>query len=123
MTTAERVTCRKCGRNFVPSFNFDFYADGDDPTIGLCESCMMNEMFSSSPQNADPSPLPAGYETEVCKLGAGKDTCAFLAIAPGGTRCVKGSGIEATIRTRLRDGSMGAQGDNCSGPPDFTPNT
>ena len=79
----EKVTCRKCQYTFAPSFQFDFYPDGKDLKVGLCERCMMTEAFAGKPSNGDPSPLPAGYETKVCKMGKGKATCGFLgATAP-----------------------------------------
>ena len=65
--------------------------------------------------------IPADHVKAVCRLGEGKATCAFLTIGMGGAECAKGDVFESAVRARLKTGSMGAQGDNCSGPPDFTP--
>ena len=119
--TSQEVTCRNCGLTFVPSFRFDFYSDGADPETGLCESCMMAEMFSSKPSFHDPVALPVGYEAAVCKIGQGEATCSFLGITGKGTRCLKGSSFDSQIRERRTKGTMRSKGDNCSGPPDFKP--
>lgn len=121
----EEYTCRKCKTIFVPSFEFNFYQDGDDPTVGLCESCMMAEAFSAKSRN-DPKPLPTeppNFDQVVCRINQGKRTCSFLGVSGQGFRCLKGSSLEATIKERLLSGSMDARGDNCSGPPNFTPTT
>ena len=115
----ETVTCRKCHTTYVPSFINDFYADGADPQVGLCESCKMGEVFGVN--NKPPHPLPNGHEEKVCKAGCGEATCAFLTAGGDGFRCAKDSVIEKNIRQRLAEGTMRAKGDNCSGPPDFTP--
>lgn len=115
----QQVTCRKCRLAFVPSFTFDFYQDGEDPKVGLCENCMMKEAFTSQEPSGDPSPLPAGYDVAVCKFGKGQATCSFLIVSGDGLQCLKGSSLESAIRQRRQEDSMGAKGDNCSGPPDF----
>jgi len=121
MPIGAQVTCRKCKRTFVPSFMFDFYPDGEDPAVGLCESCLMAQAFANvSPRN-EPFELPAGYKDDVCRVGKGKATCSFLIAGAGGLCCAKGSTFEAPLRKRREEGSMGALGDNCSGSPDFTP--
>lgn len=53
---------------------------------------------------------------EVCKLGQGEATCAFL-MSRGGMdmECAKETEIEPVIRQRLFLGTMNAKGDNCSG--------
>jgi hypothetical protein len=112
------VTCSKCGLTFVPSFNFDFYPDGsDDPNSGWCETCMMKQAFPAPAQKAA-HPIPRDYERDICKASRGKDTCAFLSIS-NGWKCLKGSSMEETILEKMQEGSMSAQADNCSGPPDF----
>ena len=118
-SAAEQVTCRKCKRTFTPSFAFDFYPDGDDPKVGMCESCTMAAAFGAP--SGDPSPLPDGHEEGVCKKGQGAETCSFLGFGRGGFKCLKGSSFESAIQERRREGSMAAKGDNCSGPPDFRP--
>lgn len=120
----ETVTCRKCHATYVPDFVNDFYADGADPKVGLCERCKMSEVFAVNTNQ--PHPLPnEGHAKKVCKSGQSAATCAFLS-AGGGSgevsfKCAKDSMIEVNIRQRLAEGTMGAKGDNCSGPPDFTP--
>ncbi len=115
----KQVTCRKCKLSFIPSFTFDFYRDGKDPEVGLCENCMISEALAPKKPNSDPSPLPAGYDATVCKFGKGQETCSFLGMSGNGLRCLKGSPLESNIIQRRREDSMGAKGDNCSGPPDF----
>lgn len=59
----------------------------------------------------------------LCKFGKGAETCSFLSMTVVvGFTCEKGSGIEDIIRSRRAEGTMKAKGDNCSGPPNFTPN-
>ena len=117
-------TCRKCKLTFTPSFRFDFYEDGtDDPKVGICERCMMNEAFADQKPTNDPSPIPAGYEMTVCKIGKGRETCGFLGMSGVKFQCLKGSSFESKIRERQRQNSLGAKGDNCSGPPEFKQTT
>ena len=54
---------------------------------------------------------------DVCKLGCGKETCAFLAYnSQDGFSCAKrDSVLYATIREMLEKGTIRAQGDNCDG--------
>ena len=114
----KQFTCRKCKLSFVPSFSFDFYQDGEDPEVGLCERCMLREAFADKPSGS-PLPLPAGYDVAVCKFGKGQETCSFLSVSGDGLRCLKGSSFEPLIKQRRLENSMAAKGDNCSGPPDF----
>lgn len=68
----------------------------------------------------DPRDLTYEHVVNVCALGQGVACCAFLTHGPTGWTCAKAlPAIRATIRVRLAAGSMVAQGDNCSGPPDF----
>lgn len=121
----EKCTCSKCGHTFVPSFVFDFYPEPtkDNPNAGICENCMLKEALSRS--DAEMVSVPREYETTVCKRGQGAITCCFLAVGPVGPvgevgyACLKKSSLEANIRVKLRNGTMLAKGDNCSGPPDF----
>jgi len=121
---SEQATCRKCNLTFVPSFTFDFYPDGEDPNVGLCETCMLNEALGrpKTPNNG-PVPLPAGYEETVCKRGQRNLTCSFIGATGSGFHCLKGTAFEPEINRRRAEGSIGARGDNCSGPPDFTVRT
>ena len=56
----------------------------------------------------------------VCKIGCGAETCAYITVAPGkGFTCAKADPyLEAQIRSRLQAGTMQAKGDNCSGNDD-----
>jgi hypothetical protein len=121
--TTEKVTCKKCNYTFAPSFSFDFYQEGPDPRVGLCEKCMMAETFAGKLPKGDPSPLPAGYQDTVCKDGQAEAACSFLAFGEGTCQCLKGSAFEAEIRKRREEGSIRSMGDNCSGPPGFKPTT
>lgn len=112
----KEVTCMDCEEKFVPSSAFDFYPDGDDPKIGRCEKCLMAKAFDKPSE----SPLPPNYEDTVCKPRKGEETCSFLGMTGKGFHCLKNSSWEKEIRQRRSEGSMGAKGDNCSGPPDFT---
>jgi hypothetical protein len=119
---SEKCTCSKCGRTFIPSFLFDFYPEPtkENPKAGLCEICFMSKIFSGqTATNVSPVSIPKGYQDAVCKKGKGKITCSFLGFGEGGFICLKGSSMETVIRGKLRDGSMRAKGDNCSGPPQF----
>lgn len=120
MPTQEKVTCRKCQLTFTSSPTFDFYPDGGDRTTGLCENCMMGEAFAG-PSKKEPVAIPEGYRDTVCKMGQGGATCSFLMFGGSQFECAKGSPFESNIRQRLKEGSIRAVGDNCSGPPDFTP--
>lgn len=113
---SNEVTCRQCKLTFVPSFEFDFYADESDPKVGLCERCFMLETFSENPKR-DPVYIPNGHETTICLIGKKQETCKFLSIDGKGYQCLKNSSLEKIIIERAS--SMRAKGDNCSGPPDF----
>ena len=110
---AER-TCRKCKETFVPSIAFAFYPDGRNPEVGLCESCFVEEALVSKV-----TPLSEEHVKEICKMGRGPKTCAFLIMSGKGFECGKGSGVEPCIRMRIAEGIMTAKGNNCSGPPNF----
>jgi hypothetical protein len=58
---------------------------------------------------------------DVCKLKQGAHTCSFLMVGAGGFECAKGTSIEGVVYNRRSSGTMNAMGDNCSGPPNFTP--
>lgn len=119
---SERCTCSQCGRTFIPSLSFDFYSEPtkENPKAGLCENCFMGKIFSGqTATNVSPVSIPSGYQDAVCKRGKGETTCGFLGFGGNGFLCLKGSSAETNIRANLRDGSMRAKGDNCSGPPDF----
>jgi len=116
----EKVTCRKCGHTYTPNFIFDFYPDGKDPKVGLCERCMVSEALA-------PKPIGSPHVEKVCKPFQGATTCAFLVMGAGQGneavyQCVKGTNTEQLIRQRLAKNTIRAHGDNCLGPPTFAPN-
>ncbi|OGM89724.1 hypothetical protein A2108_01245 [Candidatus Wolfebacteria bacterium GWA1_42_9] len=117
MSGNQTCTCSNCGYIFIPSFSFDFYPKPteEDPSAGLCETCLMQGAFLGPPV-----PIPDGYEEAVCRQGEGEATCSFLARDANGPKCLKGSSMEPNIIGRRLQGSMNAKGDNCSGPPHFT---
>lgn len=121
MPDANEVTCRECGFSFVPSFVFDFYPDGKDPKVGRCENCFMAKALGTqAPTNSNnPTPISEGHAKTVCKFGQRATTCSFLGMTGSQFHCLKGSEFESNIKQRREEGSMGAMGDNCSGPPDF----
>lgn len=62
------------------------------------------------------------HARNVCGLGGETFACSFLALSSeDGWVCLKGSATEAVINQRRVNKSTNAMGDNCSGPPDFTP--
>ncbi len=67
--------------------------------------------------------IPNGHELSVCRVGEGDATCAFLTFGSGWLCAKAMPGVMATILGRLDAGTLNAKGDNCSGPPDFTPTT
>lgn len=66
------------------------------------------------------TPIPE-HVRPLCKMGEGAECCAFLTFGGGGFCCAKGSSFEFLIWQRQAQGTMTAKGDNCDGPPDFTP--
>jgi hypothetical protein len=59
--------------------------------------------------------LPDKYVEEICKLGKGKKTCAFLLVGEG-FDCAKSlPAFRKTIENRLAENSMNAKGNNCPG--------
>jgi hypothetical protein len=107
------VECRKCHDRYVPSFTKDYYG-GKDGQGGLCESCMMTEALEQKPAPVD---TPQDPREGNCKLTQGSATCRYLVNQMGRWQCTKGSSLQEEIDQR--SASMGAKGNNCSGPPDF----
>ena len=61
-----------------------------------------------------PFKLTNEYTKEVCKIGAGKDTCRYLVMGPDGFTCGKfDTFLMPIINDRMAKNTMGAQGDNC----------
>lgn len=115
----EEVVCRKCHAKYVPNFQRDFYPDGNDPKVGLCERCMMNAAFGAS--SPEPHKLTDDHSERICQRGKGAVTCSFLMFGGNGFECGKSSSFEGGIRQKLAAGTLKSKGDNCSGPPNFTP--
>ena len=117
------VQCRHCHARYVPDVVRDYYSDDDSRTNGLCEQCFMTQAMTGSLPGATPDPTPLSDMTEhiegVCKGEGGSSACRYLCMGDGGIACAKGSVIQSVIDGRAE--SMGAKGDNCSGPPDFKP--
>ena len=61
------------------------------------------------------SVITEAWLDDVCLLGHGEATCAFLMLGGDGFGCAKGTSAEATIRARLEAGTMNARGNNCDG--------
>ena len=62
------------------------------------------------------SSIPDQHVKDVCKIGQGADTCAFIAVDPRGMFCAKSEpAMRAAIEARRP--TMSAQGDNCPGLP------
>lgn len=73
-------------------------------------------------RSQDVSLVPDGdHLQQVCRPGAGSQTCAYLMLSNAGFQCAKGGVAQMYIDLRLAEGTMKAIGDNCSGPPNFTP--
>lgn len=65
------------------------------------------------------TPIGDDLTRGLCRRGQGAATCSFLGLM-GGWVCLKGDDkMEPFIRGKRS--SMSALGDNCSGPPNFTP--
>ena len=109
-----QVECRNCGARYIPDFSRDYYG-GENGRGGLCESCMMRGIL------VKPDPVAVTDEKhldEVCLPGKGHKSCRYLAMMPGsGMSCAKGSNFQSAIDERAA--GMRAQGNNCSGPPDY----
>ena len=112
------VTCRKCKATYTPTFMRDFYPDGADPAVGVCENCLMRQEFAP---NDEPASISFERVKTLCLLGHGSKTCKFLMAGgrEGGFTCHKGSQLGVKIQSL--GSSVDAKGDNCSGPPDFIP--
>ena len=52
---------------------------------------------------------------QVCKIGQGNECCRYLTISSKGFECDKHTDIRELLDTRVNDGPMAAQGDNCEG--------
>ncbi len=52
---------------------------------------------------------------ETCKLGKGAECCRYLSMGGTGFQCEKLGPIRGIIDSRMNNGTMQAQGDNCPG--------
>lgn len=69
------------------------------------------------------TPVDETRVNALCKIGEGAERCSFLAVEDRVVYvCQKGTELENLIRSRRETEQMAAKGDNCSGPPNFTPN-
>jgi hypothetical protein len=51
----------------------------------------------------------------VCLIGAGNKCCRYLMVGGYGFECAKITALKTTLDTRVKQGRMIAQGDNCEG--------
>lgn len=56
----------------------------------------------------------------TCRAGQGSACCRYLTMGAG-MECAKPTPLRVYLDSRVERGQLGATGDNCSGPPDFTP--
>lgn len=104
------LECAECGVRYRPSLSRDFYPrDGGGYD---CEECMLRKNFVL------PKPVSVDDKRakDICKYGRGPEACRYLMMGDG-LHCAKGSDFQSAIDERAPD--MRAQGDNCSGQPDF----
>lgn len=57
----------------------------------------------------------------LCLMGQGPATCSYIMHGPNGFECSKGTELQPFIETRRETKTITAMGDNCDGPPSFTP--
>lgn len=57
----------------------------------------------------------------LCLMGQGPKTCSFLMYGPRGFACSKGTELQPFVENRRETKTITAMGDNCDGPPSFTP--
>lgn len=64
-------------------------------------------------------PIPFEFLRDMCKMGQGQATCCLIILSSDRIQfqCARGTSLETFLRSRVRDGLMGAQGLNCDGPP------
>ena len=69
--------------------------------------------------------LTQPHMREMCKQGQGEAACAFLVFDPAAMApsCAKGTTLAPLLARRREAKMIRSRGDNCSGPPDFTPNS
>lgn len=65
--------------------------------------------------------LPEARVEALCLRGAGAVTCSYLCKQNKSYFCGKGTSLEALLTSKRTLGQIRAMGDNCSGPPFFTP--
>jgi hypothetical protein len=58
----------------------------------------------------------------LCLEGQGERCCSYMILTTEGRACAKGSNLFPMLAERHLMKTMGALGDNCSGPPSFIPN-
>jgi len=66
--------------------------------------------------------LSEQHVKEICKIGQGIEACCYLIMCgTKGFECAKGTILARSFRLKREAKSISAQGDNCSGPPNFEP--
>lgn len=108
----ELVKCAVCGREDVPSFTLDYFTIDDRE---VCEPCAMAIYMKAR----DVYPISEKQVMDVCKAGQGAAACVFGGVSGKGYVCMKHSTLHDTLEARRKEGSMIAQGDNCTGVPAF----
>lgn len=75
------------------------------------------------PTSTAPVTITPDQTATLCRKGQGAQICRFLTV--GGPeiafQCAKGSEMHDYLNNRALTGKLKAQGDNCTGPPDFEP--
>lgn len=60
--------------------------------------------------------IPPKHVKDVCKIAGGEACCAYLVRTMQNFACAKDDpAIELIVRGRLKNGTMGAKGENCPG--------
>ena len=113
----EAMTCSKCATSYIPSPTRDFYEDPEVPGRYFCEKCITDPL-----QLPPPVDITVERSLDLCRKSEKGGTCRFLV---SGTEsvfaCAKNSNMHAFLNGRALEGKLKAQGDNCTGPPDFKP--
>lgn len=63
----------------------------------------------------DDEKLTEEHVANVCRPGAGAETCRYLTAGAKGFECAKDTGLAFTLDERVKRGEMTACGDNCPG--------
>jgi hypothetical protein len=58
--------------------------------------------------------IPETHLKKVCKMGQ-EGCCRYIMLGAGGFECAKHGMLRVTIDQRVKEGTIGAVGDNCDG--------